>query len=85
MSFFAFQPLVLNGKNIEDYTACQIVMQIGKSLRFGYTIWRPCEFQCFCVAMLSNNSSKCKVGTNVQLQYLNRKTICSQCQFDKYH
>ena len=38
MSFFAFQPLVLNGKNIEDYTACQIVMQIGKSLRFGYTI-----------------------------------------------
>ncbi|NBH89955.1 hypothetical protein D3Z41_14725 [Parabacteroides distasonis] len=38
MSFFAFQPLVLNGKNIEDCTACQIVMQIGKSLRFGYTI-----------------------------------------------
>jgi len=44
MSFFAFQPLVLNGKNIEDYTACQIVMQIGKSLRFGYTICKPFFF-----------------------------------------
>ncbi|WP_304972338.1 hypothetical protein, partial [uncultured Muribaculum sp.] len=44
MSFFAFQPLVLNGKNIEEYTVCQIVMQIGKSLRFGHTIWQPFRF-----------------------------------------